>query len=595
MIVSMKKIAVIIQGKDALEALQRLRLLGVVHVEHQRPPQNKEINALQEDNALINEAIRILSAPEFSGVRAGREEKKSYDWKVCARHIVDSYKRLDQLQEYSFTLLRRIAEWEPWGDFNPQDITALAKKDIFIRLYQIPAKEIKNVPASAIVKTVYTRGGLAYCAVITRQKIDIPFKEVALPKMNPSMYVKRLNTDAALKETIKKDIMEHARFLPDIIRFAKTLSKEVEFAQALGGMGQQGSLTYLTGYVPVSATGLLETTARQAHWGLLITEPASDDMVPTLLRNPRWVALVEPVFKFVEIIPGYTELDISFWFLIFFSIFFGMLIGDAGVGLVFVILTAIAQRKARKKGAKTSIFILFHILSLCAIIWGVLTGTFFGQEWLPKWVKPLVPALRNDKTVQTLCFLLGVVHLTIAHSWRAILKFPALAALAEVGWISILWAGFFLARVLVLGETFPRFGPWLIAAGSILVIFFSSPNKNILKCIGAGLGNYLLSVVNSFTDIVSYIRLFAVGLASVAVADAFNAMALSIGYTSIVQGILASLVLLVGQSLNIVLGPMSVLVHGLRLNVLEFCGHLGIQWSGFLYRPLREETVNLKA
>jgi V/A-type H+-transporting ATPase subunit I len=128
--------------------------------------------------------------------------------------------------------------------------------------------------------------------------------------------------------------------------------------------------------------------------------------------------------------------------------------------------------------------------------------------------------------------------------------------------------------------------------GSILVILFTDPQKNILKGIGSGLQNFLLSVVNSFTDVVSYVRLFAVGLAGVAVADSFNSMAMDSGFGSISSGLVAAAILIIGHSLNIVLGPMSVLVHGVRLNVLEFCSHIDIKWSGFEYKPLKEEEKN---
>ncbi len=122
-----------------------------------------------------------------------------------------------------------------------------------------------------------------------------------------------------------------------------------------------------------------------------------------------------------------------------------------------------------------------------------------------------------------------------------------------------------------------------------MIVFFTNPQKNIFKSIGSGLGAFLLNAMNNFTDIVSYIRLFAVGLATLAVADAFNKMAMDVGFGSFISGLLTSLILLVGHFLNIVLGPLSILVHGVRLNVLEFCSHLDIKWSGFNYRPLVEE------
>jgi len=231
-------------------------------------------------------------------------------------------------------------------------------------------------------------------------------------------------------------------------------------------------------------------------------------------------------------------------------------------------------------------------LNIFAVIWGILTGTFFGHEWLPQWVKPLAPALNDDKNVQMLCFFIGAIHLSIAHIWRFITKVPSSKALADLGWVTIIWGGFFLANTLILARSFPVYGRWLFIIGPILVILFTDPQKNIFKGVGNGLQNFLLSVVNSFTDVVSYVRLFAVGLASVAVADSFNSMAMDSGFNSIASGLLAALILLVGHSLNIVLGPMSVLVHGVRLNVLEFCSHVDIKWSGFDYKPLKEEENN---
>jgi V/A-type H+-transporting ATPase subunit I len=313
-----------------------------------------------------------------------------------------------------------------------------------------------------------------------------------------------------------------------------------------------------------------------------------EDNVPTLIRNPRWISMISPVFKLIEVLPGYHELDISLWFLIFLSIFFGMLVGDAAYGVIFLLLTIFSRIKWGNRARNKSIFFLLYLLSSCVIVWGVLTGTFFGQQWLPGWVRPLMPALRNDKSLQEICFLIGAAHLSIARLWRAALKAPSPKALADIGWTVILWGGFFLARMLVLGESFPVFGKWLFISGTTLVIFFTDPRKNMLKGTVNGISSFFLSVVNSFTDIVSYIRLFAVGLATVAVADSFNSMAMDLGFGSPAAGALAAIILFVGHALNIMLAPMSVLVHGVRLNVLEFCSHVDIKWGGFSYKPLED-------
>jgi V/A-type H+-transporting ATPase subunit I len=256
-----------------------------------------------------------------------------------------------------------------------------------------------------------------------------------------------------------------------------------------------------------------------------------------------------------------------------------------------MLLTFAAEKKLGGKVRDKSIFSLVYVLSGCAIVWGVLSGTFFGQAWLPQWVKPVLPQLRQDKSVIVLCFFIGAVHMTIGHTWRAILKSPALTALCDIGWTLIIWGAYFLAGYLVLDNAFPQFAKWLFIAGSVLVVFFTDPSRGILKGAPGGLGNLALNFMNNITDVISYVRLFAVGLASLAIADSFNAIASDIGLGSFGKSIVTALIAVFGQLLNVVLGPISVLVHGVRLNVLEFCSHVDIKWTGFLYKPLKEDPV----
>jgi V/A-type H+-transporting ATPase subunit I len=189
--------------------------------------------------------------------------------------------------------------------------------------------------------------------------------------------------------------------------------------------------------------------------------------------------------------------------------------------------------------------------------------------------------------METFCFFLGALHLSIAHSWRAFLKFPSVTALADVGYICILWTAFFLARTLVLGEAFPSFGIWLVVTGIILVVVFTNPQRNVLRGIGEGLGTIALSFMNNITDVISYVRLFAVGLAGLAIAETTNTLASGFG-NGVVALAAGIAILIIGHGLNIVLGIISVLVHGVRLNVLEFSGHANVTWSGSAFEPLEE-------
>jgi V/A-type H+-transporting ATPase subunit I len=256
--------------------------------------------------------------------------------------------------------------------------------------------------------------------------------------------------------------------------------------------------------------------------------------------------------------------------------------------MVYILITLGLQKKMKMSTEMKTTVSLFYLLGSCAIIWGVLTGTFFGQAWLLNLgFKPLIPQLNDANFMQTFCFFLGALHLSIAHSWQAYLKFPSLKALADIGWICVLWTAFFVARTIILGEAFPSWGIWLFAAGIVLVILFTNPQAHVLRGIGDGLGTVALSLMNNFTDVISYIRLFAVGLATLAIAETTNTLSsgLGDGIAALAAGVV---IILIGHSLNIILGPMSVLVHGVRLNVLEFSGHANVTWSGFTFEPLKE-------
>ncbi|HJX56613.1 MAG TPA: hypothetical protein VJ350_07255 [Methanoregula sp.] len=588
MIVPMKKATILFENGDAEATVTDLRKLGLLHVEHQNPPESSDISVLQEKVAFIDSSFNVFNQVMVLDENVQPADKITSDWEPVINHILDLGRRREQLESLSRTLIGQISEWEPWGDVDIDQIQHLGQNGIFLKLYQVPVKETGNFPDDVVVKTIFTTGDIAHCITISRRQFECVYKEVPPPKETVSVLKERLIENTKEMEIIKGEIIASARYYEAFLEIKRKLKKEIEFRQVLHGMGKEGAIGYVTGYIPYDHEGHLLAEARSRKWGIMITDPSEDDNVPTLLRNPTWVTMIKPVLGLLGLTPGYRELDVSMLFLIFFSIFFGILIGDAGYGLVYILITLGLQKMMKPDAEMKTTLSLFYLLGSCAIIWGILTGTFFGQGWLRTLgFTPLVPQLNDANVLGTFCFLLGALHLSIAHSWRAILKIPSLTALADVGYICILWTAFFLARTLILGEAFPPFGMWLVVAGVILVIVFTSPQANVLRGIGEGLGTMALSFMNNITDVISYIRLFAVSLASLAVAETTNYLASGFG-SGVVALAAGVVIILFGHSLNIVLGLMSVLVHGVRLNVLEFSGHANVTWSGFEFEPLKE-------
>jgi V/A-type H+-transporting ATPase subunit I len=359
-----------------------------------------------------------------------------------------------------------------------------------------------------------------------------------------------------------------------------------QFVLVRDGMGAWDRISYLTGFCPEERVAVLQAAAKRHGWGLLIRDPGPDEQTPTLLRNALWVQPIKAVFDMLGILPGYREIDVSACFLLFFSLFFAMLVGDAGYGAIFLGLTLLARRKMPK--APFQPFALMIVMSVATMVWGVLTGTYFGIAELPPVLRSLrIDWLTNEDNLKLLCFIIGTVHLMVAHAWNGWLNRRSLQSLAQLGWVGTTLCMFYLSRFMVLGGGLPAF-VWPVLGGSVvLIVLFMTP----LKAMKDEWFNHVmlpLSLVSNFMDVISYVRLYAVGMASLALAMAFNEMAAGFG-VGVGGRIAAVVVLFLGHTLNLVLAGMGVMVHGVRLNALEFSSHIGLSWTGIAFRPFVRE------
>ncbi len=303
----------------------------------------------------------------------------------------------------------------------------------------------------------------------------------------------------------------------------------------------------------------------------------------------------------IGVLPGYRELDVSAVFLIFLSIFYAFLIGDAGYGFMFVAISLFFKNKYKGNQEAQYITNLLILMSSCTIIWGMLTGVYFGIsfEALPAPLRSLSSGWLTGNgdpevaktNVMLVCFTIGAIHLSIAHLWRFVEKINSWEALANIGWLICTWMLYFVVLQMVL-DIQPPFSANIlwgsVGVGAGLVLISLLLQKEIL-----GVITLALDIISDFVDIISYVRLYAVGAASFAIANAFNEMAVNaLGEKGlVVGGLIAALCLFGGHALNIALGAMGILVHGIRLNTLEFSSHAGVQWAGEKFNPFsRKET-----
>ncbi len=514
----MKKITIVVQEKDREEALVQLSRLGLVHLEHIRRPAGDSLEEIASRLTEIDKALAVIpeSAPD-------EKQEPVADVAEVIEEIFRLKEELARLKEVYDKRLRLIEEWKIWGDFDVQLLRRLNSKGIWIYLTELPEKELAGLPDDVGVQVFARRGGVAYCGIISDKPKYFYFKTRRLPPQRLAEMIKdQKETESKIAE-LEDHISALGCYRTGLEEARNLREREREFEQARTGMGETGKLAYLRGYCPLPEIDALEESGRKNRWGLLIEDPNDEDHPPTLITNPRWVKIIEPVFKLIDTIPGYREIDSSLVFLVFFSLFFAMLIGDAGYGAVFLLATGLVQWKFGSRISDKRPLLLFYLLSSATVIWGILTGTFFGQQWLTRLLPWHLDWLRVNNNIIWLCFLIGAIQLSIAHLWRAARKAPSLLALADLGWICVIWTMYFVAGMFILGKNFPAIGFILLTAGMILIIGFSIPPRRFFNNLFVRLITVFLSVINSFADVVSYIRLFAVGLATVAIADFYLA------------------------------------------------------------------------
>ncbi len=603
MIVPMKKVFLLLLNSDKNEALNKLKDIGVVHLEDIKGSSNK-LDVLQEERDILKRSISILS--DGNKKDAGSITYKKEEILEISKRIINLNDNLKSITDTISTTLKEIERIEVWGDFSPDDIDILKDSGVDFKFYELKKSEFKELPRDLTIFTIARlRSTGFYVTINDSSDVLVDFDEVQMPKIGLNDLHVLVKEKHSTKDKIQKEIETLSNYKSALNELLADYNDEIEFESIYSGLSVDGSVAYLQGFMPGEKTELIKNEAASNGWGIMLKEPEGDDHVPTLVKNSKAVRIIQPVFEFLGTIPGYREKDISFFFLVFFSLFFAMIIGDGGYGAIFLGISIYAGTKLKKKnGVVPDGIILLAEMSFFTVIWGAVTGTWFGSETIaeiPFFNMFIIDKIAsfsetpNARYIKHLTFIIGTIHLSIAHIWNFITMLkekPIIKAFSQLGWLSMVLGLYFLVLDFVLSSVLfpmPSFAWKMIFGGLAAIVIFGEQDGNFFKGLLKGVGGLMttfLDTIGAFSDIISYIRLFAVGLATVAVASSFNSMAAELG--SGVVGIIASVFVLgLGHTLNIAMAALSVVVHGVRLNVLEFSGHLGMEWTGEYYNPFK--------
>jgi len=639
LIVPMKKISLVVMGDKKREALKKLRKAGILHIEITEGT-GKRIDELKEQISLLESASFLLSENKTKNV-----EQKD----ITALEAVSAAKEITSLAEKKKAYLNEqhllsseLDRLKGWGEVNPDDIKYLINKGVNISFYETSGAEYSSIPEE--VKTISlekTKNSVKFALIIS----DAEGEEIAeklksyrfeLPQLSTAQIKQRLEEISKAVEETDKKIISYAEYNHSLKNTVRACEKEIEFEVYATGMAEESlseadkndtTVSYFTGYVEEENLPHLKETAKANSWGLLIEDPTEEDNVPTKLKNNKFVSLIYPLTDFLGTVPGYFEYDISGWFLGFILIFFGIIFGDGVYGLLISAVAAVLIIKsARAKKEIPPAFLLVGLFGFSTIIWGTVTCTWGGlpAEKLPEWLQKIsIPFISNvyaDKiwypfwtngeaglttaqNLQIFCFTLALIQLIVAHLKVAKRNRKSIKILGDIGSILQLAGIYYVVLSFVVNSAVFSFGLViggipvgtvalvLVIVGFVMSFIFANYEGSIIKSVLESLKNIvsvLLGVVNVFSDIVSYIRLWAVGLAGAAISATVNELASPL-LGNFMFMIIAIVLLVFGHGLNMILNVLSVIVHGIRLNTLEFSSHLDMSWSGHKFKPFNEQ------
>lgn len=491
-------------------------------------------------------------------------------------------------------LLQAIKPLIPWGDFQLPAEGEVGGLRLWF--YIVPHYRLASLHQLAVIWHVAARDHrFAYVVVLSADEpVGMPVPRVRLDERPLSELRDRL-------EVVESELEELHWQRVRLTRWREQLSRTIGLAEDRAARQQAAqqtldapSLFAIQGWAPQSQTEQIGFFARQQGMAMTNDVPTAEDSPPTLLSNSGIRAGGEEAVSFYTT-PPYRGWDPSGIVLVSFSIFFAMIMADAGYALLLAVFVLLLWNRMSASATKRRLRKLFVAIAIASTLYGVSIGSYFGLSPPQGSVLEALHLVDAGDTtlMMQISITIGVAHLALANLALAWSRRWSPLMLSSLGWIAALVGGLAFGLGKTGAEpanTLMQWGSWAIGGGLFSVLVFSS-NRAIFtfslrehgKRFLEGLVS-LASVPRAFGDVLSYLRLFALGLASAQLAAAFNELAYQASGSAGIGSLLAVLAVVFGHGLNFALVIMSGVVHGLRLNCIEFFGW-GLPGEGYPFKP----------
>lgn len=610
MISKMNKLDFLVYHKDYNDFLEQLRSLGVIHIStKQQGTPDKDLQAdlqeLQNLKSLLHE-IELIGEKDLP---ADASVADSYSDIVKKLQTLDETKQA--LVKQKAEVLKDITAFEGWGDFDPQLIDKLKEEGWNIAFYTCPDKQFADTFATnPHIIEISKSKGRTYFISCTKEQLTLEAETVHLPHTRLSVLECEASELGNKIQTIEEETVRYKKQQYGALKKHSThLQERVELQQVRlsGEKLAENSVLLLEGWIPAEHKEEVTRFLENAQCYYEIRMATREDNAPIRLRNNAFTRMYEGITKMYGM-PDYGEFDPTPIVAPFFTLFFAFCVGDAGYGLALILLGFYLKRKVKPdmKGMMN----LIITLGIATTVLGAIFGTFFGAnllDWdLPDGIKQYIFAgkvefggTEYDKSM-VLALIIGVIHILVAMTIKAIVatvRYGFTSAISDWSWLLLLVGFIAVGGLSSIEAITPVMSKWaFIVIGSVAglgIFILNDIRGNILLNIGSGLWGTYNIATGLLGDILSYIRLFALGLSGAMLGGVFNQMAFMINVQidsvpilgDILTWIFCGLVLVAGHTLNIAMSCLSAFVHPIRLTFVEYFKNVGYGGKGEIYKP----------
>ncbi len=614
MITKMKKLALLVYHKEYAAFLEKLREVGVVHIK-ERESGSIENPEMEQKMAVAARYARIIKRLEACAPETLEPAGNPADAVAIMDKVDTLVADIEQNKTLQQVLDKDIATLEPWGNFDYSNVEKLQEAGYELKFFVTSVKSYMSEWESEFnAIPVAEKQSRIYFVTITPQGavVDIDAEPAKLPTASLAALESELAAVNARVDELEKELALVAQSGLSTVKVGQELQKrDIEFTKVmLGGEKVSGDkLILLEGWVPLESVDSLKAMLDNSGAFYELRDARRGDKVPVKLKNNAFTRMYEVLTKMYGM-PSGTDFDPTPIVAPFFSLFFAFCMGDAGYGLLMILFGFLLKKKMGKNMA--GMMNLVITLGIFTTVMGALLGTFFGMSLLgftgiPQNIRDFIIAGDVELMGSTydkqmiLALGIGIVHISIAMTVKAInstVFYGFKESLSAWGWWLVVVGSVIVGTLTFLSVIPAAVSKWVFIAvggvGALGIYVLNNLRRNILVNIGAGLWDTYNMASGLLGDILSYIRLFALGLAGGMLGSTFNELAMMVvegreGVGAVLGWVGFALIIVIGHILNIAMSCLSAFVHPLRLTFVEYFKNAGYEGKGEEYKPFKNE------